>query len=91
MGKSELADDLLDRMRNSPAGNWTIGDVERLCRLHDIDCKPPSGGGSHYKIAHRSVADILTIPARRPIKPKYLRLLVRFVGLVITSAPGRQP
>ena len=32
MGRSELAYDLLDRMRDNPAGNWTIGDVERLCR-----------------------------------------------------------
>ncbi|MBX9875869.1 MAG: hypothetical protein K2X84_13490, partial [Beijerinckiaceae bacterium] len=48
-------------MRSNPAGDWTIGDIGRLCRAHGIDCKPPSGGGSHYKIAHNAVADILTI------------------------------
>ncbi|MDP3257701.1 MAG: type II toxin-antitoxin system HicA family toxin [Bosea sp. (in: a-proteobacteria)] len=86
-----MADDLLDRMRSNPAGDWTIGDIERLCRAHGINCKPPSGGGAHYKIAHAEIADILTIPARRPIKPKYIRLLVRFVGLVITLGVRREP
>ncbi|MDP3409949.1 type II toxin-antitoxin system HicA family toxin [Bosea sp. (in: a-proteobacteria)] len=85
-----MADDLLDRMRSNPAGDWTIGDIERLCRAHGIDCKPPSGGGSHYKIAHNAIADILTIPARRPIKPKYIRLLVSFVRLVIMLGVRRQ-
>lgn len=80
-----MADDLLERMRSNPAGDWTIGDIERLCRAHGIYCKPPSGGGSHYKIAHDAVADILTIPARRPIKPRYIRLLVSFVRLVLAS------
>lgn len=86
-----MADDLLDRMRSNPAGDWTIGDIERLCRSYGINCKPPAGGGSHYKIAHGEIADILTIPARRPIKPKYIRLLVRFVGLVVTLGVRRQP
>lgn len=85
-----MADDLLDRMRSNPAGDWTIGDIERLCRSYGIDCRSPSGGGSHYKIAHAEIADILTIPARRPIKPKYIRLLVSFVRLVITSGIRRQ-
>jgi hypothetical protein len=78
-----VGDDLLARMQSNPAGNWTIADIERLCRAYKISCRPPSGGGSHYKVSHASVADILTIPARRPIKPKYIRLLVRFVRLVI--------
>ncbi|AOG07728.1 ycfA family protein [Bosea sp. RAC05] len=85
-----MADDLLDRMRSNPAGDWTIGDIERLCRSYGIDCKPPPGGGSHDKVAHDAVADILTIPARRPIKPKYIRLLVSFARLVITSGVRRQ-
>lgn len=77
-------------MRSDLAGDWTIGDIERLCRAHGIYCKPPSGGGSHYKIAHDAIADILTTQACRPIKPKYIRLLVSFVRLVITSGVRRQ-
>jgi hypothetical protein len=80
-----MGGDLLDRMRRNPAGDWTIADVENLCRQYGIGCRPPSGGGSHFKISHDLVTDILTIPARRPIKQKYIRLLVKFVSLVLTS------
>lgn len=81
-----MSDDLLERMRSNPAGDWTIAYIERLCRRYGIGCRPPSGGGSHFKISHDRVTEILTIPARRPIKQKYIRLLVRFVSLVIVSA-----
>ncbi len=85
------ADDLLARMQRNPVADWTIADVEKLCREHDIKCYPPSGGGSHYKIAHPVVQEILTIPARRPIKPKYIRLLGKFVRLVIEHRPEVKP
>ena len=81
-----MGDDLLDRMRRNPAGDWTIADVERLCRRYGIVCRPPAGG-SHFKISHDRVTEILTIPARRPIKQKYIRLLVKFVSLVVISMP----
>ena len=81
-----MSDDLLDRMRRNPADDWTIADVERLCRRYGIACKSPAAG-SHFKISHDRVADILTIPARRPIKPKYIRLLVKLVSLVVISVP----
>ena len=69
-------------MRANPAGNWTIGDVERLCRGHAILCQPPRGGGSHYKVGHARIRRKLTIPFKRPIKPVYIRLLVDFVDEV---------
>jgi hypothetical protein len=72
----------LDRMRASPAGNWTIGDVEAVCREHGVRCTQPTGGGSHYKVSHPSQRDILTIPARRPVKAVYIRKLVRFIDAV---------
>jgi hypothetical protein len=40
---------------------------------------PPKGGGSHYKISHPNQREILTIPSRRPIKPVYIRELVKFI------------
>ena len=74
--------DLLEQMRRNPAGDWSIRDVEALCRERGIRCVPPSGGGSHYKVAHPSQREILTVPFRRPIKPVYIRKLVRFVEAV---------
>jgi len=79
----------LDRMRASPAGDWTINDVEALCREHGIRCMPPRGGGSHWKVSDPSQRDILTIPQRRPIKPVYIRRLVRFVQAVMEARDGK--
>jgi hypothetical protein len=72
----------LRRMQVNPAGDWSIADVEAVCREYGIRCAPPSGGGSHYKVSHPSRRDILTIPSRRPVKPVYIRKLVRFVDAV---------
>lgn len=69
----------LDRMRSNPAGDWKIADVEAICREYGVRCAAPGGGGSHYKISHPSRRDILTVPSRRPIKPVYIRRLVRFI------------
>lgn len=78
MGKGEKR---LERMRNNPAGDWQISDVEVVCRAYDIDLEPPRGGGSHYSVHHKDVG-IQTIPARRPIKPRYIKEFVRFVDKV---------
>jgi hypothetical protein len=74
--------DLVEQMRRNPAGDWSIGDVERACRQVGVRCVPPTGGGSHYKVSHPSQAEILTIPARRPVKPVYIRKLVVFLARV---------
>jgi antitoxin HicB len=47
----------------NPKGDWTIGNIERICHEYGMSCRPPSGGGSHYKISHPNVRDILTVPA----------------------------
>ena len=70
-----MADDLLERMRANPR-DWRIDDVARLCRQQGLTCTPPRKG-SHYKVRHEALADILTVPAHRPIKAVYIRELVR--------------
>lgn len=73
-----MTSERLSRMRPNPVANWTMRDVEAVCAEHGIICAPPSGG-SHFKISHPSRPEILTIPYRRPIKPVYIRKLVRFI------------
>ena len=70
------ADKLLARMRHNPAGDWTIQDVERICKAMGWDCLPPTGGGSHWKVAVPGSEAVLTVPAKRPIKPIYIRKLL---------------
>lgn len=73
-----MASDLLDRMRRNPAGNWTIHEVETVCREHGLLFRAGKGT-SHCHAKHPGGREILTIPARRPIKPVYIRKLVRYI------------
>jgi hypothetical protein len=70
---------LLEQMRRNPAGDWTIQDLKRICEHLGWDCLPPSGGGSHWKIVVPESETILTVPAKRPIKPIYIRKLTELV------------
>ena len=73
-----MASDLLERMRNNPAGDWSIRDVEAICREYGLLFRA-GRGTSHCHAKHPSAQEILTIPARRPIKPVYIRKLVRYI------------
>jgi hypothetical protein len=59
----------LEAMRANPRGDWRIADVIALCAEFGVFCEAPRGGGSHYKIGHPKLAQKLTIPSKRPIKP----------------------
>ena len=74
--------DRLDRMRANPRGDWKIADVEAVCREYGIACSPSRSGSSHYKVKHPVVAEVLTVPFKRPIKPVYIRRLVEMVDKV---------
>jgi hypothetical protein len=56
------ADKLIERMRGNPAADWSMADVEAVCRHAGLTITPPRGGGSHYKIRRAGDHDILTIP-----------------------------
>ncbi|KAA2236554.1 type II toxin-antitoxin system HicA family toxin [Salinarimonas soli] len=71
--------DLENRLRRNPAGDWTIQDVQAVCAGRSVSCTPPRGGGSHWKVSHPGSVMILTIPARSPVKPVYIRKLIRFL------------
>jgi hypothetical protein len=73
-----MASDLLERMRRNPASDWAIRDVETVCREYGVLFRPGKGT-SHCHAKHPEAREILTIPARRPIKPVYIRKLVRYI------------
>jgi hypothetical protein len=74
--------DLLEEMKRNPKGDWTINDVAKVCAEHGVACNPPKGGGSHYKVSHKRITHIQTIPFKRPIKPVYIKRLVVFLEVV---------
>ncbi|MBV8685906.1 MAG: type II toxin-antitoxin system HicA family toxin [Alphaproteobacteria bacterium] len=71
---------LLERMRANPR-DWRIEDVETVCAAFGITCTPPRKG-SHYKLKHETQAEILTVPAARPLKVSYVRAFVAFIEAV---------
>ncbi len=77
-------DKRLQKMRANPQGDWTISDVEAVCAAYGLACRPPRGGGSHYGVSHPQIPDILTVPSRRPIKPVYIRKLVKMIDTIRT-------
>ncbi len=70
-----------EAMRGNPRNDWSIGDIQMVCREFGLSCRVPTRG-DHYVISHSSRSDILTIPAHRPIKPVYVKQFVRFVDAV---------
>jgi hypothetical protein len=82
------AADLLERMRANPRADWTIADVERLCRACGLTMTAPRRG-SHYKVRGPKSDAMLTIPARRPIKAVYIRALVTLADSVREGKDGR--
>ena len=82
------AADLLERMRANPQADWTIADIERLCRACGLTITSPRRG-SHYKVRDPKGGTTLTIPARRPIKAVYIRALVALADRFRESKDGQ--
>ena len=70
---------LLERMRANPRNDWRLTDVETLANRYGLSINRPKGGGSHVTLGHDSGLR-LTVPARRPIKPVYIRRLVQMIA-----------
>lgn len=80
-----MAEKLLEQMRGNPR-DWRIADIVAVCEGFGIACTAPRKG-SHFKVKHPKVAEILTIPAHRPIKPVYVRDLIKFIDAVQGAQP----
>ena len=78
---------LLERMRSNPR-DWRIEDVRALCTAFDLDLERPPGG-SHYGVSEPQQRRHVTVPFARPVKPVYIRQLVRFVDAVLAAREDR--
>lgn len=67
-------------MRVNPR-NGRIDDIVTVCNGFGIACTAPRKG-SHYKVKHVDMAEILTAPAQRPIKPVHGHELVGFIDVL---------
>jgi len=70
-------------MRANPR-DWRIEDVRQVCKAFGLDLDRPPGG-SHYGVSAPGRRHHVTVPFARPIKPVYIRELVRFVDAVLVA------
>ncbi len=66
----------LSAMRRNPRADWLLSDLIAVAARHDVIVR--HDGGSHA-VFRRSDGISLTVPARRPIKPIYIKLFVAFI------------
>ena len=71
-----IAAKLLNKMRNNPLG-WSVSDVKSVSAKFGLNIR--DGKGSHFVVYHPSIPTILTIPAKRPIKPVYIKMLIELI------------
>jgi len=67
---------LFEKMRDNPKGDWTIHDVQKLCRNEGLEFR--QGAGSHSVVSSPHLRDSLTVPARKPIKSRYIKEMVGY-------------
>jgi hypothetical protein len=76
------ADKALDAMRANPR-DWRIRNLEAIAAAYRANVRRQ--GGSHVVFEHPGVAEAISVPARRPIKPIYVRRFVVFIEAVRAS------
>lgn len=75
--KSPRATKLLNEMRRNPKSDWRIEQLDTVARAYEVNVR--QSRGSHVVFEHPKLLRALSVPARRPIKPVYVR---RFVALI---------
>jgi hypothetical protein len=83
------ADKKLEKMRNNPRGDWTIEELNVVAEDQGIVVR--NHGGSHFVYSHPDIHHNVSVPARRPIKPSYIRQFVAFVDEVSDIANELKP
>lgn len=78
------AEKRIAQMRASPKDDWRIEDLETVATA--LGMKVRKSGGSHAVFSHPATAVRLTVPARRPIKPVYIRHFINMID-EIRGAP----
>lgn len=82
------SDKRLAAMRANPRADWTIEDVRSLCKTYGLLFEAPRRG-SHFTIRLPGSAHFAVVPSRRPIKPVYIREVVKLIDIVISRGDGR--
>ena len=68
----------LQKMRKNQMG-WRIEELQTVAEENLIEWRRPGRGGSHVIFSASGVREIVSVPAKRPIKPVYIK---QFVALI---------
>ena len=79
------SDKTLHRMRRNQSG-WRIEDFIRIAEQNGVEWRRPGRGGSHVIFSAPGVREIVSVPAKRPIKPVYVK---HFLALIDAAEEAR--
>ena len=68
----------LRKMRGSQIG-WRIEELQAVAEANSVEWRRPGRGGSHVIFGAPGVREIVSVPAKRPIKPVYVK---QFLALI---------
>ena len=74
-------------MRESPTG-WRIEELQAVAEANRVEWRRPGRGGSHVIFSAPGVREIVSAPARRPIKPVYIK---QFLALIDAAGEDGKP
>jgi hypothetical protein len=76
----------LQRMHKNQTG-WRIEELQSVADEYGVDWRRPGHGGSHVIFGASGVREIVSVPAKRPIKPVYVR---QFLSLIENAVKVKQ-
>lgn len=79
---------LIEKMANNPLDDWTINDIKKLCKNEGLEFR--EGAGSHSVVSSPHLRDSFAIPAKKPIKPYYIKGIVGYVMAHHHHANGKK-
>ena len=76
----------LQKMRRNQTG-WRIDAVQSVADEYGVSRRRPGHGGSHVIFSASGVREIVSVPAKRPIKTVYIR---QFLALIDSALEVKQ-
>lgn len=76
---------IIQKMRLNPNG-WRIETLQAVAAERSIEWRRPGRGGSHVIFSAPGVREIVPVPAKRPIRPVYIK---QFLALIEAAGDNR--
>ncbi len=76
----------LQKMRRNQAG-WSIDTLQSVAVENGVGWRRPGNGGSHVIFSASGVREIVSVPAKRPIKSVYIK---QFLALIDSAVEVKQ-